>query len=543
MFVIIFEIFSLSHISYGAYSKAQPSPYGPVVNDAKLTVEKITSGLKFPTSMAFLGNNNILVTEKNTGRVMEVRNGEILVNPTLDVQVASDIERGLLGIDIERKNDDTVYVFLYYTESGGGKDGDDHTAGIEPEDNTLKRYEYVDGKLINPLTLLNLPAYPGVTNRSDHVGGKVVVGPDSNVYVTVGEMGGHRTLAQNIADGPDADGTGGILRITQDGQVVSGDPIFGDELPLSLYYAIGIRNSFGMDFDPLTGNLWDTENGPVAGDEINLVEPGFNSGWALIQGFSDDDVLDNGASENDLVELGESTYSDPKFGWQVPIGITDAKFLNSSKLGQEYENDLFTGDINNGYLYRFALNDERDDIFINDTFVGDIESLSDNEVDTPKESEPLIFGEGFGGITDIDVGPDGYLYVLSHTGDLYKILPVSESSTPKNQPNTAAQNNTGFAVPPGAIPAKIVEVNGDNSYAPNPIEIDAGQTISWYNEDLIAHTVTSGSDGDEDEDEGLLFDSGLMLSKQYYSLKFDEPGNYEYYCVYHPSMVGEIYVN
>ncbi|MBA3749948.1 MAG: PQQ-dependent sugar dehydrogenase, partial [Nitrosopumilus sp.] len=461
--------------------------------------------------------------------------------PALDVQVASDIERGLLGIDLAKQNDGTIYIFLYYTESGGGEDGDDFKNGIEPQGNVLNRYEYVNGKLINPLTLLSIPAYSGTTNRSDHVGGKVVVGPDSNVYVTVGEMGGHRTLSQNIVDGPNVDGTGGILRITQDGQVVPSDPIFGDELPLSLYYAIGLRNSFGFDFDPLTGNLWDSENGPIAGDEINLVEPGFNSGWALIQGFSDDDVLDNGASENDLVELGTSTYSDPKFGWQIPIGITDAKFLNSSRLGQEYENNLFTGDINNGFLYRFALNDERDDIFINDTFVGDIESLSDNEVDSPRESEPLIFGQGFGGITDIAVGPDGYLYILSYTGDLYRILPLLESSTPKNQPNISVQNTTNSAVPPGAIPAKIVDVNGDDSYSPDPIEIEAGQTISWYNEDLIAHTVTSGSDGDEEE--GLLFDSGLMLSKQYYNMKFDEPGDYGYFCIYHPSMIGEIHVN
>ncbi|MBA3751160.1 MAG: PQQ-dependent sugar dehydrogenase, partial [Nitrosopumilus sp.] len=520
MFVIVFGIFSFPQLSYGAYSKAQPSPFGPVVNDPNLTVEKVTDGLKASTSMAFLGNNDILVTEKTSGKVIEIKDGEIQSDPALDLQVASDKERGLLGIDLAKQNDGTIYVFVFHTESGGGEDGDDFTKGIEPQGNLLNRYEYVDGKLVNPATLLNLPANPGTTNRSDHVGGKVVVGPDSNVYVVVGEMGGHRTLAQNIADGPDVDGTGGILRITQDGEVVPSDPIFGDELPLSLYYAIGLRNSFGFDFDPLTGNLWDSENGPIAGDEINLVEPGFNSGWALIQGYIVDDIMSNGASENDLVALGTSTYSDPEFGWKIPIGITDAKFLNSNKLGQEYENNLFAGDINNGYLYRFALNDDRTGILINNSFVGDIESLSDNEVDVPKESEPLIFGQGFGGITDIEVGPDGYLYILTYAGDLYRILPVSESSTLKNQPNTAAQNNPASDMSSGAIPAKIIDIDGGNSYSPNPLEIEAGQTISWINDDLIAHTVTSGSDGSTDE--GLSFDSGAMLSKQSYSFTFDE---------------------
>ena len=87
------------------------------------------------------------------------------------------------------------------------------------------------------------------------------------------------TKAQNYRDGPDPDGRSGILRMTQNGQLVNGTGILGDEHPLDMYYAYGIRNSFGMDFDPVTGKLWDTENGPNYGDEINLVEPGFNSGW------------------------------------------------------------------------------------------------------------------------------------------------------------------------------------------------------------------------------------------------------------------------
>ncbi|MBA3977331.1 MAG: PQQ-dependent sugar dehydrogenase [Nitrosopumilus sp.] len=544
MFVIFFGASSSTQTTYGAYSKAQPSQSGPVVNDPNLVVEKVVDGLEAPTSIAFLGNNDILVTEKNTGNVIEIIDGKTRDTPVLDVQVASDLERGLLGMDISKKNDGRVYVFLYYTESGGGEDGDDVKDGVEPKGNVLKRFEYVDGKLINPITLLNLPAQPGTADRSDHVGGKVVVGLDSNVYVMVGEMGGHRTLAQNIGDGPDADGTGGILRITQNGKVVPADPIFGDEMPLSLYYAMGIRNSFGMDFDPLTGNLWDTENGPTMGDEINLVEPGFNSGWALIQGYEVDDDMDNDAMEDDLVQIGDGAYSDPEFVWKVPIGITDIEFLKSSDLGQEYFGNLFVGDINNGNLYRLTLDDDRTGIIANDNFFGGTGSMSDNKVDTPNEMEPIIFAQGFGGITDIETGPDGYLYVLTYAGELYRILPMSENSTPKSQSNSATQNDDSDSSPPvpkDAIPAIIVGIYGDDSYLPNPIEIEAGQAISWHNEDLVAHTVTSGS-GD-DSDGGSSFDSGPILSKQSYSLTFDEPGSYEYYCVYHPSMVANIHVN
>ena len=77
------------------------------------------------------------------------------------------------------------------------------------------------------------------------------------------------------------------LRSTQDDQPVGGSrSILGNTYPLNLYYAYGIRNSFGFDFDPVTGNIWDTENGPGEGDEINLVEPGFNSGWHEVHGMA-----------------------------------------------------------------------------------------------------------------------------------------------------------------------------------------------------------------------------------------------------------------
>jgi glucose/arabinose dehydrogenase len=106
-----------------------------------------------------------------------------------------------------------------------------------------------------------------------------------------------------------------------------------------------------------------------------------------------------------------------------PIGITDITFLDSDKLGKQYTNNMFVGDINNGYLYRFVLNDLRNGILVDEGFNGNMEALSDNEVDEPGESQSLVFGRGFGGITDIEVGMDGYLYVLTYSGSLYRVLP------------------------------------------------------------------------------------------------------------------------
>ena len=538
--LIIFSSTFSSYIqfSYGAYAKAPLSPYGPTVNDNNLTVEKVTEGLDFPTSMSFLGNNDILVTEKETGIVKRVLNGQTQDTPALDVSVANSIERGLLGIAVSKQPDGKTYVFLSYTESGDDADGSDVEDNVDPSGNKLYRYDYVDGKLINPVLLFDLTAIPE-NERGEHNGGKIRIGPDNNVYFIVGEVGGHRTQAQNIADGPAPNGLGGVLRISQDGGIVDPDnPIFGEGLPLNVYYAMGIRNSFGFDFDPLTGNLWDTENGPTVADEINLILPGFNGGWSQVQGYFDQDLLGRGiTSVDELVTFGNSKYTDPKFVWVTTIGATALKFLNSEKLGKEYANDMFTGDINNGLLYRFTLNEARDNILINDTSLGNVNLLADNQVDETTENRPLIFGQGFGGITDLQVGPDGYLYVLSYTGALYRIVPLSESNTPKNQPALAAQNETQSA---NSIPVVIVGLKGDQSYSPNPINIEAGQTITWYNGDSISHTVTSGQDNDGDE--GAEFDSNAIIPNQQYSLTFDRSGEYPYYCIYHPTMVGEVIV-
>ena len=538
--LIIFSSTFSSYIqfSYGAYAKAPLSPYGPTVNDDNLTVEKVTEGLDFPTSMSFLGNNDILVTEKETGIVKRVLNGQIQDTPALDVSVANSIERGLLGIAVSKQPDGKTYVFLSYTESGDDADGSDVEDNVDPSGNKLYRYDYVDGKLINPVLLFDLTAIPE-NERGEHNGGKIRIGPDNNVYFIVGEVGGHRTQAQNIADGPAPNGLGGVLRISQDGGIVDPDnPIFGEGLPLNVYYAMGIRNSFGFDFDPLTGNLWDTENGPTVADEINLILPGFNGGWSQVQGYFDQDLLGRGiTSVDELVTFGNSKYTDPKFVWVTTIGATALKFLNSEKLGKEYANDMFTGDINNGLLYRFTLNEARDNILINDTSLGNVNLLADNQVDETTENRPLIFGQGFGGITDLQVGPDGYLYVLSYTGALYRIVPLSESNTPKNQPALAAQNETQSA---NSIPVVIAGLKGDQSYSPNPINIEAGQTITWYNGDSISHTVTSGQDNDGDE--GTEFDSDAIIPNQQYSLTFDRSGEYPYYCIYHPTMVGEVIV-
>jgi glucose/arabinose dehydrogenase len=428
----------------------------PILNDSNLELETIFQGemkhkggtLSSITTMAFLDENNILVLNKNNGTVNKISNGVLSKESLLDVNVANKRERGMLGIAVlPPKTSDSGadrVVYLYYTESEkvDGSDicrktyyckSDSETIG-----NNLYRYDLKENKLINPKLLLTLPSWPAPA----HNGGIIELGPDGNLYVTIGDLVGSenissRTKAQNYENGTDPDGRGGILRLTQEGKPLN-DGILGNEFPLNLYFAYGIRNSFGIDFDPITGNLWDTENGPDYGDEINLVKPGFNSGWHKLQGIwiprydevrggdlvAGDELLN--PTDNYFVDFnGNGKYSSPEFTWNDTVGPTAIRFLDSDKYPVQYKDDLFVGDTNNGYLYHFDLNKDRTSLKLNNI-------LQDKVANDNKELQKVTIGTGFGMITDMEIGPDGYLYILSEHDNMVRIFKVVSAEAREN---------------------------------------------------------------------------------------------------------------
>jgi aldose sugar dehydrogenase len=389
--VLTLVIFDLLTLNLYQTAMAQQQP---ILNDPNLQAEIYVEGFSWPTSMAFIDKNNILVLEKEEGTVRLVTDGILQEEPILEVDVNSKIERGLLGIAIMNK--DTV--FLYYTEPSQSEDN-------ELLKNRVYKYQWNEEKtkLVNPTLSLDLPAIPG----PNHDGGKLTIGPDNYLYTVIGDLN-HEGKLQNILDGPQPDDTGVIFRVNPENGSPAPDNPFADN-ENNRYYAYGIRNSFGIDFDPVTGNLWDTENGPEYGDEINLVKPGFNSGWNQVMG----PISKTNVNEDELVRFPGSHYADPVFSWIPSIGITDIEFLNSSKLGNKYANNIFIGDIGDltdGYLYYFEVNKDRTGIDFGSN--REIE-LTDLIADNEEEMSAIALGTGFGGITDIETGPDGFLYILT----------------------------------------------------------------------------------------------------------------------------------
>jgi glucose/arabinose dehydrogenase len=420
-----------------------------------LSVQLLTQGLSSPTSISFVDNNNLLVLEKN-GQVRLISNGILQKQPILTVPVNTTAERGLLGIATAIRSDsdnsigniisyggkaknhnslingdvvnkkktitttsssntaNSKQVFLYFTESKPGK----------PLRNRVYRYDWNGQKhlLSNPTLLLDLPALPGPY----HNGGKMVIGPDHYLYVIIGSLNTADGVLQNNKHGKGPDDTSVILRINpNDGSAAPNNPFINDATTnpaMQKYYAYGIRNSFGLTFDPITGYIWDTETGELHYDEVNLVKPGFNSGWYKVMGPIS--RSNNITIQRDLVNFKGSHYSDPAFSWYTKVGVTAIEFFKSSKLGQKYTNDVFVGDINNGNLYYFELNKTRTGFsFDPNTQSGLIDKVADNKA----EASQITFATGFGGITDIKTGPDGFLYILSYGhGRLYRIITAAQ---------------------------------------------------------------------------------------------------------------------
>ncbi len=418
--LIILSAYALTAIPNPVY--AQEPEFE--ITDNTLQREMITQGLSFPTSMTFVDNNgSILVSEKNTGRVVLVSNGTISEKPILEFNINSEGERGLLGIAAineeeirtnihpDKPNANQTYVLIYVTES-------ELREGEELIRNRVYRYDWdpLNKTLVNQTRILDLPADPGPM----HNGGKIALDNQGYLYTVIGDLG-RQGLLQNFKESYVIDDTSVIIRVHINGSLPRDNPFahYGRE-SLARYYAYGIRNSFGLAVDPITGRLWATENGVSENDEINIVYPGFNSGWAKVMGPISRSVV----QETDLFYLKGAEYRDPEFTWKQVVGVTDIEFLNSEKLGAKYANNIFVSSLNNGDLYFFELNDDRTGLKFNNT-----EALSDKVADSWEELTPVrlaTFGES---ITDIETGPDGFLYVLTYfTGKIYRIVPFEPNN-------------------------------------------------------------------------------------------------------------------
>jgi glucose/arabinose dehydrogenase/plastocyanin len=518
-----------SPITNVSFSSEEGEVYG---NDTMIKIEPVYDGLKFPTAIAFLGPDDMVVLQKTNTSIMRIVNGQMLDEPVLDLGNTIKLPGNscMCDIAILQNNNGTTYAFLSF-----------HLAEVTEDDGTKKlvnrlyRYDVTDGTFTNPKLIFEIPSVLG----SPHNGGKLMVGPDDNIYLTMGDIHHYRTKAQNINNGSMPDGSSGILRFTPNGDPVDGG-IFGHTHPVDKYYAYGMRNPFGLNYDPLTGNIWMTDNGPANSDELNIVSPGFNGGWRKIMGLGS---LREGFNSTSLEFFnGTGKYYDPIFTWRETLGVTDLVFISSDKLGKEYEGNLLVTDNNNGYLYRFLLNQSRTGLLLN-------RSLSDGVADTNLENLYAVLGKINGGaVTNLEIGPDGLVYIVSlGSGKIMRLEPIGANVTlPLIETNMTDTNATETGntteTTDTTTPVSIVPDSStltDIAYQPNPIQVQVGDIVTWTNDDSQPHTVTSGENAQADG----RFDSSIMAQGATFSHTFTEAGEYPYFCTLHPNMVGTVNVS
>jgi aldose sugar dehydrogenase len=489
--------------------RAQTS--GPTMTVPNLAVRTAIDGFVTPIGLAFLSDSQWLVIEKNTGQVKVVENGAV-TGTALDLAVNNFSERGLLGIALHPDFEENNFVYLFWSciappppaeneffptanecsltpELGADSD---HVLAVPLLGNRVDRFVWngATNTLAFNINLIMLRSFqndastsPAGPNgeiqppRGNHDGGVIRFGPDGKIYVQFGDVG-RRGQLQNLPSGPtltglgdiipddqfggprpdDAHFTGVIIRLNEDGTTPIDNPFFsagaamgGEEGEnIQKIFAYGVRNGFGMAFDPLSGNLWDQENGEDAFDELNLVEPGMNSGWIQVMGpasrvaqfkqiettslhhedfpnlqqfrWGPERIAGTPAEAlSRLFVLPGSHYSDPEYSWKFVLAPAAIGFLDSRALGPQWFGDLFVGfsvndDPLGGGLMAFELTGNRRRIAGN--VVADNATFHD-----PRANKTQIVGTNFGIVTDIQTAPNGNLLAVSlDTGAVYEIF-------------------------------------------------------------------------------------------------------------------------
>ncbi len=392
---------------------ARPALAAPTMADTTLKVTAVVTGLNSPTTMVFLDRGDFLVCEKTTGRVQRVIGGVLQPAPVLDVAVNSASERGLLGIALHPQFPATPWVYVYFTQSSTLNDTSNSTQAL---DNRIVRYTWTGSALTTPTIIQRLEVTPG----PNHDGGILQFGPDGKLYAVIGELNRNGKL-QNYPAGPAPDTTGVVMRMNDDGSAPADNP-FAGVTRMELVYSYGLRNCFGMTFDPLTGTLWNTEPGPTSYDEINRITPGMNGGWEQIVG--PDARSPKGVA--DLWMAPGAAYSDPEFSWAQVVTPCAILFLHTPHYGPALQDQCIVGDNNFGRLYLFPMAASRDSFVLSDPLLAD--RVADNNT---SEVASLTWGQGFGAVTDFDLDPDGILHIVDLTSNaVWRLEPTVTAVAP-----------------------------------------------------------------------------------------------------------------
>jgi glucose/arabinose dehydrogenase len=357
-----------------------PLPDGPIVLDTGIQRQIrliVTKGLNQPWSIAFLSDGSILVTER-PGRLRIVRNGVLDPNPVAGLpQIQGQGLSGLMDLALHPRFSENKLIYFTYHKPAGNSGAPGNNAGII----TLARGRW-DGSALTDVRDIFSAIQGGNASR-------IVFGRDGMVYMTVG-----------IGDPPGAaraqdpnDLAGKVLRLRDDGTVPPDNPFVGRAGYRPEIYTLGHRNALGLAVQPDTGAIWECEDGPNGGDEINVLQPGKNYGWPVVSNGRF--YLGPRVSENPWREGMEP----PLVYWVPSIAISGMTFYTGDKF-PNWKNNVFVGGMRQGEVPRS----------------GHLERIDFNDKWEELHRESML-RELQNRIRDVRQGPDGYLYILTAEND------------------------------------------------------------------------------------------------------------------------------
>ena len=364
-----------------------PLGEGPWVFDTaeqhKIQVSVVARGLTHPWAIAFLPDGSMLLTERD-GRLRLVKNDKLVERPISGVpEVRTDGNGGLMDVAIHPNFSENGLVYLTYTkpvERGWGAPA-------------LAMGKLVDGELQNTRDLLVTEAYEG----NSGLNGRVAFGQDGKVYMSTGGR------IVEVAQDP-MSLRGKVLRLEDNGSVPLDNP-FRNRLDYkSEIYTLGHRNTLGLIQHPITGEVWQHENGPNGGDEINILLPGRNYGWPEVsfgRFYSGGRVNEHPTREG---------LESPLLVWLPAIAASGMAVYTGDKF-PEWKGNVFIGSLRmggipgTGHLQRIVFNEKTEEI-----------------------RRELMLTELRRRIREVREGPDGLLYLLTDEEDDGALLRIEPAS-------------------------------------------------------------------------------------------------------------------
>lgn len=335
------------------------------------TVPVITNGLNSPTAFEILPDGRIFILEKE-GLVKIYKNGQLLPQPFMQVEVDSDLERGLLGIAVDPNFHLNHFVYFYYT----GPDLHNYIIRVNAEADTITGF---------PLIVYQTP---GPEFGGYHLGATIRFGPDGKLYAAIGDNG-YGNNAQDLGRI-----FGKVIRINSDGSIPTDNPFYGQPGKLPEVWAYGLRNPFRFHFDSLTGDLMLGDVGQQLWEELNVITRGGNYGWPAQEGMCEDCPYTNPLYS--YFHTGNQSYS-----------ITGGPVYRGTSFPESYQGDLFFGDFAKGFIKRLEY---------------DLQT---------KQASAVDFDMNAGTVVDIKTGSDGNLYYITiFPGALYKVVNTNGNQVP-----------------------------------------------------------------------------------------------------------------